>query len=423
MTFKDFNFDDKLQESLNSIGFENPTPIQEQAIPLIQAGNDLIACAQTGTGKTAAFVLPIVNRLSAEPLETTYALIVVPTRELVLQIDQALEGFLYFTGVSHLAIYGGSDGQVFAREKKALVEGANIIIATPGRLMAHLNMGYVKFDDLKFLVLDKADRMLDMGFVDDILKITTYLPANRQTLMFSATMPEKIRSLAKKLLKEPKEISLAVSKPAEGVTQQAYLVYDTQKNNLITHLLKDKDHSSVIVFASTKQKVKDLERDLLRARFKVAAIHSDLDQPEREAALRQFRNKQLQVLVATDILSRGIDIEDISLVVNYDVPHDPEDYIHRIGRTARAESKGMAITFINDFNQYKFANIEKMIGYEINKMPLPEFMGSGPLYQPNVRTKPPFDANKRKPAMRRPDQRGPNRSGGHKPKGPQQGPK
>ena len=387
MTFKDFNFDDKLQESLESIGFENPTPIQEQAIPLIQAGSDLIACAQTGTGKTAAFVLPIIDVLSKESLETTFALIIVPTRELALQIDQALEGFSYFTGVSHLAIYGGSDGQVFAREKKALVEGANIIIATPGRLMAHLNMGYVKFSDIKFLVLDEADRMLDMGFVDDIVKITTYLPTERQTLMFSATMPEKIRALARKLLKNPKEVSLAVSKPAEGVTQQAYLVYDTQKNRLITGILKDKDHSSVIVFASTKQKVKELERDLLRANFKVAAIHSDLDQGEREAALRQFRNKQLQVLVATDILSRGIDIEDISLVLNYDIPHDPEDYIHRIGRTARAEAKGMAITFINDQNQYKFANIEKMIGYEITKVPLPEYLGSGPEYAPTVKTK------------------------------------
>ncbi len=388
MTFKDFNFDNKLQDSLDSIGFENPTPIQEQAIPLIQEGNDLIACAQTGTGKTAAFVLPIIDALSKNEVETTFALIIVPTRELALQIDQALEGFAYFTGVSHLAIYGGSDGQVFAREKKALVEGANIIVATPGRLMAHLNMGYVKFNDIKFLVLDEADRMLDMGFVDDIVKITTYIPSIRQTLMFSATMPEKIRSLAKKLLNNPKEISLSVSKPAVGVTQLAYLAYDTQKNKLITYLLKNKSHSSVIVFASTKQKVKDLERDLLRAHFKIAAIHSDLDQAEREDALRQFRNKQLQVLVATDILSRGIDIEDISLVINYDVPHDPEDYIHRIGRTARAEAKGMAITFINDFNQHKFGNIEQMIGYEIEKMPMPDFLGKGPEYNPSAKPKP-----------------------------------
>jgi ATP-dependent RNA helicase RhlE len=402
LTFKEFHFDIQLQDSLDSIGFENPTPIQEQAIPIIQNGKDLIACAQTGTGKTAAFLLPILNFLSKKPAETTCALIIVPTRELALQIDQALEGFSYFTGVSHLAIYGGSDGQVFAREKKALVEGANIIIATPGRLTAHLNMGYVKFNDLNFLVLDEADRMLDMGFVEDILKIVTFLPEQRQTLMFSATMPDKIRVLAKKLLKSPEEISLAVSKPAEGVTQQAYLVYDTQKNKLMSHLLKDSPYKSVIVFASTKLKVKELEKDLRRFQFKVSAIHSDLDQPEREEALRKFRNKHIQILVATDILSRGIDIESIDLVVNFDVPHDPEDYIHRIGRTARAESKGMAITLINDFKQYKFSNIEKMIGYEIEKMPLPDFLGEGPKYLPDAKVKDTSNFAKKKPFKRKP---------------------
>lgn len=385
LTFKDFHFDDKLQDSLDSIGFENPTPIQQQAIPLILEGRDLIACAQTGTGKTAAFVLPVVDQLAKHPSDHCIALIVVPTRELALQIDQALEGFSYFTGVSHMAIYGGSDGQVFAREKKALMEGANIIIATPGRLMAHLNMGYVKFGEIRFLILDEADRMLDMGFVDDILKIATYLPPNRQTLMFSATMPDKIRSLARKLLQSPSEISLAVSKPAEGVTQQAYLVYDNQKNRLFADLLKHTAYKSVIVFASTKQKVKDLERDLYRAKFKVACIHSDLEQAEREDALRQFRNQQVQVLVATDILSRGIDIENIELVVNFDVPHDPEDYIHRIGRTARAESKGTAITFICDTDQRRFQRIEEMIGYPVNKMPLPDFIGQGPEYNPSAR--------------------------------------
>jgi superfamily II DNA/RNA helicase len=253
-----------------------------------------------------------------------------------------------------------------------------------------------------------------MCFVDDIVKITTYIPSQRQTLMFSATMPEKIRSLAKKLLQNPKEISLAVSKPAAGVTQLAYLAYDTQKNKLITYLLKNKSHSSVIVFASTKQKVKDLERDLLRAHFKIAAIHSDLDQAEREDALRQFRNKQLQVLVATDILSRGIDIEDISLVINYDVPHDPEDYIHRIGRTARAEAKGMAITFINDFNQYKFGNIEQMIGYEIEKVPMPDFLGKGPDYNPSSRNKP-FKQPSKFPNKRVFNTKGPRTNGPNNP--------
>jgi ATP-dependent RNA helicase RhlE len=387
LTFKDFNFDEKLQDGLDSMGFETPTPIQEQAIPLIQHGRDLIACAQTGTGKTAAFVLPVLDKLSRMPAETTNTLIIVPTRELALQIDQALQGFSYFTSVSSLAIYGGGDGQVFEREKKALMHGANIIIATPGRLMAHLNMGYVKLDDLKHLILDEADRMLDMGFVDDILRIVTYLPKKRQTLMFSATMPPKIRTLATKLLHEPEQISLSISKPAEGVDQGAYLVYDKQKNNLIKYLLEGKDLSSVIIFVSTKQKVKDLERDLQRAHMKAKAIHSDLEQAEREEVLRNFRNKNLQILVATDILSRGIDIEDIGLVINYDIPNDAEDYVHRVGRTARAASTGKAITFINELNQHKFLQIENLIGYEVKKLPLPEKLGPGPLYEPTVRPK------------------------------------
>jgi ATP-dependent RNA helicase RhlE len=390
LTFKDFNFDEKLQDGLDSMGFENPTPIQQQAIPLIQIGKDLIACAQTGTGKTAAFVLPVLDKLSKDPSEATDTLIIVPTRELALQIDQALQGFSYFTSVNSLAIYGGGDGQVFEREKKALVQGANIIVATPGRLMAHLNMGYVKLDNLKHLILDEADRMLDMGFVDDILKIVTYLPKKRQTLMFSATMPPKIRTLATKLLHEPEQITLSVSKPAEGVDQGAYLVYDQQKNNLIKHVLSEKEYSSVIIFVSTKQKVKDLERDLQRARMKAKAIHSDLEQAEREEVLRNFRNKNLQILVATDILSRGIDIEDIGLVINYDIPNDAEDYVHRVGRTARAASTGKALTFINELNQYKFLQIENLIGYEVKKIPLPESLGKGPEYTPTVKVKKPF---------------------------------
>ncbi len=387
LTFRDFHFEDTLQDGLDSMGFEHPTPIQEQTIPIIQKGKDLIACAQTGTGKTAAFLLPILDKLSKVPSETTNTLIIVPTRELALQIDQALQGFAYFTSVSSLPIYGGGDGQVFEQEKKALVHGANIIIATPGRLMSHLNMGYVKLDDLQHLILDEADRMLDMGFVDDILKIVTFLPEKRQTLLFSATMPPKIRTLATKLLREPEQVSLAVSKPAEGVDQSAYLVYDKQKNALIKHLLKDENLNSVIIFASTKIKVKELERDLQRAHLKAKAIHSDLEQAEREEVLRNFRNRSLRILVATDILSRGIDIEDINLVVNYDVPHDAEDYVHRVGRTARAASTGQAITFINELNQHKFLQIEKLIGYEVKKVPLPEFIGPGPAYEPLVRKK------------------------------------
>ena len=390
MTFRDFKFETNLQEGLDSMGFETPTPIQEQAIPIIQNNKDLIGCAHTGTGKTAAFLLPILNKLAINPTDSTNTLIVVPTRELALQIDQALQGFSYFTSVSSLAIYGGSDGSVFERERKALTEGANIIIATPGRLMAHLNMGYVKFDKLETLILDEADRMLDMGFVDDILKITTYLPKTKQTLMFSATMAPTIRALANKLLHNPEHISISLAKPAEGVIQGAYLVYDGQKNALIKLLLAGKELTSVIIFVSTKIKVKELERDLQKANLKAKAIHSDLEQNEREEVLRNFRSKQLQILVATDILSRGIDIEDIGLVINYDVPGDAADYIHRIGRTARASATGVALTFINEWDQQKFLQIETLIGSEVKKLPLPTEMGTGPEYAPLVKVKKPF---------------------------------
>jgi ATP-dependent RNA helicase RhlE len=397
LNFKDFNFEESLQEGLDSMGFENPTPIQEQAIPIILSHKDLIACAQTGTGKTAAFLLPVLNKLAKTHTHTTNTLVIVPTRELALQIDQALQGFSYFTSVSSIAIYGGSDGSAFETERRALTEGANVIIATPGRLMAHLNMGYVKLDHLEHLILDEADRMLDMGFVDDILKISTYLPKKRQTLMFSATMPPKIRTLATKLLHEPEQISIAISKPAAGVIQGAYLVYDTQKNNLIKSLLHGKEESlsSVIIFVSTKQKVKELDRDLQKAGIKAKAIHSDLEQSEREEVLRNFRSKKTRILVATDILSRGIDIEDINLVINYDVPGDAEDYIHRIGRTARASSTGVALTFINEYDQQKFFQIESLIGAEVKKIPLPPEVGEGPVYAPEVKTKRPFTGKKK----------------------------
>jgi superfamily II DNA/RNA helicase len=364
------------------MGFQKLTPIQEQAIPVILSNKDLIACAQTGTGKTAAFLLPIVNKITANPSEHTDTLVIVPTRELAIQIDEALQGFAYFTPVSSIAIFGGNDGIAFEQEKRALTQGANIIISTPGRLISHLNMGYVKMDNLKHLVLDEADRMLDMGFSDDLNKIVNYLPKERQTLLFSATMPPKIRSLAQKILKDPAEISIAISKPAAGVTQSAYVVYDKQKGPLLYGILKDKQFSSVIVFCSRKESVKNLERELLRAKFSVAAIHSDLEQTERNEVLRNFKNKNLQVLVATDILSRGIDIDSISLVVNYDVPGDAEDYVHRVGRTARAETTGQAITFINEMDQRKFKRIEDLCGYEINKLPLPESLGAGPAYEP-----------------------------------------
>ncbi len=391
MKFIDFNLESSLQEGLDSMGFETPTPIQEQAIPIILNNKDLIAVAQTGTGKTAAFLLPILHKLASSQLDETNTLIIVPTRELALQIDQAIQGLAYFTGASSLAIYGGGDGHVFENEKRALTQGANIIIATPGRLMSHLNMGYVKFNKVQHLILDEADKMLDMGFVDDILKIVTYLPKERQSLMFSATMPAAIKKFAQQLLKNPEEIAIAISKPAAGVTQLAYSVYDGQKNELIKSILKEKTYSSILIFSSTKEKVRILNRELNQAGLKSKAIHSGLEQDEREEVLRNFKSKNTQILVATDILSRGIDIEDINLVINYDLPNDAEDYIHRIGRTARAATKGEAITFINEKDAFKFHKIEQLMEREVEKKPLPAHIGEGPIYNPTVKPKrPPF---------------------------------
>jgi ATP-dependent RNA helicase RhlE len=382
LTFTHFNFEPELTEGLQAMGFNKPTPIQQQAIPIILNGSDIIACAQTGTGKTAAYLLPIINKIIPEHSDHFNTLIVVPTRELAIQIDQALQGFAYFTPVSHIAIYGGTGGISFEQEKKALTQGANVIIATPGRLIAHLNMGYVKLNDFKHLILDEADRMLDMGFSDDLNKIISFLPKERQTLMFSATMPPAIRTLAKKILNNPAEINISLSKPAAGVLQGAYVVYNTQKMQLLKSLLKDKKIASILVFSSTKDKVKDLERELKRLQFNVAAIHSDLEQDQRGEVLRQFKNKNLQTLVATDILSRGIDIDSIGLVINYDVPGDAEDYIHRVGRTARAESTGVALTFISPEDQRKFKSIEDLIGSEIKKLPVPDDLGETPEYDP-----------------------------------------
>ena len=372
-------------EGIASIGFDTATPIQEQAIPLIMEGRDLIGCAQTGTGKTAAYLLPILTKLSNYPSNVCDTLILVPTRELALQIDQALDGFSYFTPISSIAVYGGTDGISFEREKKALSEGANVIIATPGRLISHLNQQYVKFGEMKHLILDEADRMLDMGFQEDILKIISELPKERQTLLFSATMPSAIRAFSRKILKNPAEISLAIAKPAEGITQEAYLVNDPQKNDLIIHLLKDKSYTSVLIFSSRKDKVKTLRSELKRLNLNADAIHSDLKQEERESTLRSFSSRNLQVLIATDILSRGIDIDGIDLVINYDVPRDAEDYIHRIGRTARAQSFGKAITFINGDDQRSFKKIEELMEREVTKLPLPAGMPEGPKWDPSAR--------------------------------------
>lgn len=385
MTFDDFQFDYELLDGLEAMGFNKPTPIQELAIPVILANKDLIACAQTGTGKTAAYVLPIIDKILASNHSHLNTLILAPTRELAVQIDQQVQGFSYYVPVSSIAIYGGGDGAIWDQQKKALKAGADIIIATPGRLISQLASGDIKLDKLEHLILDEADRMLDMGFYDDIIKIISYLPKQRQTILFSATMPPKIRTLAAKILYKPEEISIAISKPAAGILQQAYLTYDTQKIPLLGDIFKATTYQSVIVFAGTKERVKSLQFELKRIGLKAKSFHSDLEQKEREDLMNEFRSRKVQVLIGTDILSRGIDVDGIDLVVNFDVPPDPEDYVHRIGRTARAESKGTAITFINEKDQKRFHAIETLIEREIPKLPLPTFLGEAPVYAPNTR--------------------------------------
>lgn len=387
MRFTEFNFHPNLMEGIEASNYETATPVQEQVIPPIMAGNDVIASAQTGTGKTAAFLLPVMNRLLQNHVDGEVgALIIVPTRELAIQIAQHMEGLSYFTHLSSIAIYGGNDAQNFVAEKKALQMGADIIVCTPGRMIAHLNMGYVNLKKLQFLVLDEADRMLDMGFQDDINKILKALPEKRQNLLFSATMPEKIRQLAKRILHAPVEINIAISKPPEKIIQKAYVVYEPQKLPLIKKLLKETPYKNALIFCSRKQTVKQLTRELKHGGFTIAEIHSDLEQNERESVLSAFTAGRIPVLVATDILSRGIDIDTIDLVINYDVPGDGEDYVHRIGRTARAEAEGAAFTLIGDREQNKFAEIEKLLGKEVDKAIVPVELGDAPSYQPRIRT-------------------------------------
>ena len=389
MTFKEFGLDENLLEGIDASGYENATPVQEQVIPLILSGKDIIASAQTGTGKTAAFLLPIIHKLLASRVEDQVnALVIVPTRELAVQIAQNLEGLSYFTNISSIAVYGGGDGSSFSNEKQALSKGADVVICTPGRMIAHLNMGYVKLKGLQYLVLDEADRMLDMGFYDDIMKIISYLPPKRQNLLFSATMPMKIRDLARKILHDPAEINIAISKPPARIVQNAFIVYEAQKIPLIKWLLKSTDFKSILIFCSKKHNVKQLTMELKRSRFNVKEIHSDLDQQGREDVLLEFKSRRLQILVATDILSRGIDIDNIDLVINYDVPNDGEDYIHRIGRTARAETDGVAYTFISEKEQNKFRVIEELLGTPVNKMPVPEQFGPSPEYNPRKSRRP-----------------------------------
>lgn len=378
MQFNELNLHENLLSGVDAMNYIQTSPIQELTIPLILAGKDLIASAQTGTGKTAAYLIPLLDQVIRSQSNQTSALVLVPTRELAKQIDEQIEGFSYFINATSIAIYGGGKGEDWDQQRKALVQGADIIIATPGRLMAHMKSGEVKFDHIKCLVLDEADKMLDMGFSDDILFVLKHLPAKRQNLMFSATMPKKIRDFANKILNNPEEVRLATSKPAEGIDQQFYLANDTQKIPLLAHLLKSADVQSVIIFSSQKMMIDRIIRALTKLRWDARGISSDILQQERENILRDFKNKQYKILVATDVLSRGIDINNLSHVINFDVPRDAEDYIHRIGRTARAETTGTAITFINEKDQYRVRNIEKLLEKEVEKQSITETLGLGP---------------------------------------------
>jgi ATP-dependent RNA helicase RhlE len=387
LRFTEFGLHPDLLEGIEASGYETATPVQEQVIPPLLAGKDIIASAQTGTGKTAAFLLPLIHRLLSHRIDGQVGgLIIVPTRELAIQISQHLEGLSYFTHISSIAVYGGNDGSNFVAEKKALQTGTDIVVCTPGRMIAHLNMGYVQFSQLQFLVLDEADRMLDMGFQDEIGKIINALPTKRQTLMFSATMPDKIRQLARKILQSPVEINIAISKPPEKIVQRAYVIYEPQKLPLLKHILKTTPFKSCLIFCSRKQSVRILAREMERARFDISEIHSDLEQSQREDVLNGFTSGRIPILVATDILSRGIDIDTIDLVINYDVPRDAEDYVHRIGRTARAEADGMAFTLISEKEQNAFASIEKMLGKPVEKAPIPQDLGPAPAYAPRSRS-------------------------------------
>ena len=387
MRFDELDLSDDILDALDAMHFEECSPIQEQAIPVILEGRDLIAVAQTGTGKTAAYLLPVIDMLADLPEAKDYVncIVMAPTRELAQQIDRQMEGFAYFVPVSSVAIYGGTDGATFAQQQRGLKMGADVVIATPGRLLAHLQMGYVDLSKVSYFILDEADRMLDMGFYDDIMQIVKQLPAERQTLMFSATMPPKIQQMAKAILNNPAEVKIAVSRPTEKIDQSAFVCHEGQKTGILRHLLKTAHSQRVIVFSSSKLKVKDLTRELRRAKIKTGEMHSDLEQNERDEVMHDFRAGRLDVLVATDILSRGIDIDDIAMVVNYDVPHEAEDYVHRIGRTARANADGMAVTLICQREQAKFGYIEDFLGYEVRKQAVPAELGEAPEYNPKKR--------------------------------------
>jgi superfamily II DNA/RNA helicase len=392
MKFEDLDLHDDVLDALWDMHFEDCTPIQEQAIPVLLEGRDLIGVAQTGTGKTAAYLLPVLDKLAtgALPKDAIHCIIMAPTRELAQQIDQQMQGFSYYMdNVSSVPIYGGGDGVAFEQQKRGLTMGADVVIATPGRLLAHLSLGYVDLSKVSFFILDEADRMLDMGFYDDIMQIVSFLPKYRQTIMFSATMPEKIQLLAKKILDEPVEVKIAVSKPAEKIIQAAYICHEPQKLGIIQSLFNDSKPERVIIFASKKIKVKELANALKKKGLNADAMHSDLEQSQRDDVMYRFKAGKIDILVATDILSRGIDVDDIRLVVNYDVPFDCEDYVHRVGRTARANNDGLAITFVNDDQQTEFKRIEDFIGKDIYKIPVPAELGEAPTYNPKKKTRHP----------------------------------
>ena len=384
MKFSELELNANVLDALDAMRFDECTPIQEQAIPIILEGKDLIAVAQTGTGKTAAFLLPILNKLSegGHPEDAINCVIMSPTRELAQQIDQQMEGFSYFMPASSVAVYGGNDGILFEQQKKGLTLGADVVIATPGRLIAHLSLGYVDLSKVSYFILDEADRMLDMGFYEDIMQIVKYLPKERQTIMFSATMPAKIQQLAKTILNNPAEIKLAVSRPADKIIQAAYVCYENQKLGIIRSLFTDEVPERVIIFASSKIKVKEVTKALKMMKLNVGEMHSDLEQAQREVVMHEFKAGRINILVATDIVARGIDIDDIRLVINFDVPHDSEDYVHRIGRTARANNDGVALTFVSEKEQSNFKSIENFLEKEIYKIPVPAELGDALEYKP-----------------------------------------
>ena len=384
MDFYDLDLNDDVLDALDAMNFTTCTPIQEHTIPPLLEGRDLIGVAQTGTGKTAAYLLPILSMLSdgGYPEDAINCIIMSPTRELAQQIDQAMEGFSYYVPVSSVAVYGGNDGIRYEQERRGLALGADVIIATPGRLISHISLGNVDLSRTSFFILDEADRMLDMGFYDDIMQIAKQLPESRQTIMFSATMPDKIQKLASSILRDPVEVRIAVNKPAEKIVQTAYVCYETQKLGIIKSLFKETKPERVIIFSSSKMKVKEVAAAFKRMKLNVGEMHSDLDQSQRDVVMREFKSGRIDILVATDIVSRGIDIDDIRLVINYDAPRDCEDYVHRIGRTARAGADGCAITFVAVDDQSRFAAIEEFIGREVHKLPLPEGLGEAPEYNP-----------------------------------------